>query len=315
MRPTAQLPQALHELAASQNGVFSRPQVLQAGASQSMIDRQLRSGGWFRIGQGIYSAMRPDFESVCRAGILLAEGPASVGGRAAAHLYGLCPEPDKITIWGSRSRTQGPWLFRRGERRSRGALPRSVIEDAVLEAAAEGPPDAVIDVLSAALTSRAVTPRRIRERATELSNLRHRKMILEILPDLELGVQSTLEYHFLHSVMRAHALPEGARQVAVSEGTRSDILLEEFRLIIELDGRRGHEGDGKWKDAKRDNRHLLRGFSTLRFGWHDVVLHSCTAAAVVGAVLLNRGWPGVGGAHKVRRCGRRCTSNPSEFAA
>ncbi|NHB84116.1 DUF559 domain-containing protein [Tessaracoccus sp. HDW20] len=85
-------------------------------------------------------------------------------------------------------------------------------------------------------------------------------------------MQSTLESHFLHQVLRSHQLPEGVRQISLSKGTRSDVVLEEYRVVVELDGRRGHEGEAKWRDAYRDNRHLLSGYVTLRFGWHDVVL-------------------------------------------
>jgi len=77
--------------------------------------------------------------------------------------------------------------------------------------------------------------------------------------------------------------------------------------LYELDGRIGHEGEAKWRDAERDNRHAVLGLTTLRFGWHDVVLRPCQVARMIGQVLAGRGWPGVAGSGLPRRCGPRCT--------
>jgi hypothetical protein len=49
----------------------------------------------------------------------------------------------------------------------------------------------------------------------------------------------------------------------------------------------------------RDNRFLLEGLATLRYGWFDVVDHPCLVAAQVGQVLLAQGWLRV-----PRRCRR-----------
>lgn len=302
------MPTSLQLVARTQGGAFTRSQVLAHGGTQAVIDRRLDTGEWVRLGQGVYTASkRPSFQTRCWAGLLLAEGPACVGGLAAAHLYGIVDEPSSITIWGDRSRAQGPWRFRRGDRAGVGELARLRIEDAVLDACSESDGDDVIEVLASALRNRLTTPERLRSRALDLETLRHRRVILGLLPDLGAGVESTLENYFLHKVIRPHGLPEGIRQISVSDGTRSDVVFDDYTTIIELDGRRGHEGEGKWRDARRDNRHLLLGYVTLRFGWHDVVLRPCVVASVVAALLRTRGWEGTG-THPVARCGRRCTA-------
>lgn len=274
-----------------------------------MIDRRLDTGEWIRLGQGVYTSDRhPGFRTRCWAGLLLAEGPACVGGLAAAHLYGVVDEPRSITIWGDRSRTQGPWRFRRGGRLAVGELARLRVDDAILDACAESSSEELVDILASALRNRLTTPARLRERLLELEVLRHRRQILGLLPDLGTGVESTLENYFLHKVVRPHRLPEGRRQISVSDGTRSDVVLDDYATIIELDGRRGHEGEAKWRDAQRDNQHLLQGFVTLRFGWHDVVLRPCMVASVVAGLLCTRGG-GSGRAYPFHRCGRRCTAD------
>ncbi len=302
------IPTDLSEIVRAQHWVVSRPQVLAAGCSQTMLSRLLRNGDWTRLGQGVYATRPPDFQSVCWGGILLADGPAAIGGLAAAHLRGVGEEPTRILVWGERSRTQGPWMFRRGHRPASGALPMVGPEDAVLEACAEVSPRRVLEFLTAALVKGVTTPQRLRDRAVDLSCLKHRKLILNLLPDLADGIQSTLESHFLHQVVRPHHLPEGLRQISLSKGTRSDVVLEEYGVVVELDGRRGHEGDARWRDAQRDNRHLLRGYVTLRFGWHDVVLSPCSVASILAEVLRQRGWKGVRGEGIGRRCSARCTA-------
>lgn len=307
MRHTKAIPQALEAIASAQGGAFTRPQVLDSGGTQAMIRRLLRSGQWIRVAQGIYTASPTvTFEALCHAGLLLAAPDAVVGGLAAGHLHGVCPPPSRLTIWGHDSRASGPWRFRRGRREGVGSPPRLRIDDAVLDSCAESREADVLELLATALRSQLTTPARLRERAVELTTLKRRSMILDLLPSLEDGVQSTLESHFVHQVQRAHRLPEGTRQVSVSPGTRSDVILDEYQLVIELDGRRGHEGLEKWRDYERDNEHLRRGMSTLRFGWHDVVLRSCQVAAMIAEILVQRGWLGVGG--RVRRCGPRCAA-------
>ena len=38
---------------------------------------------------------------------------------------------------------------------------------------------------------------------------------------------------------------------------RTDVDYEEYGLLVELDGRRGHDGAGRFRDMNRDNRHVL----------------------------------------------------------
>lgn len=44
----------------------------------------------------------------------------------------------------------------------------------------------------------------------------------------------------------------------------------DYGLLIELDGRIGHTGDGRFRDMRRDNAAATDGLATLRYGWHDV---------------------------------------------
>lgn len=311
-------PTELAAVAADQGGVFTRQQVLELGGQQTVIDRLLRSSEWIRLGQGVYTSNpTPTFEQYCWAGVLLAgKEHAAVGGRAAGHLLGICRRPRQITIWGGsvQERTSGPWRFRRGKvRDSRGEPPRIRTEDAILEACAESPERKSLDILATALRTGLTIPARLQERLLDSPQLPKRKHVLSLLPDLSRGIQSTLEQLFLVHVEIPHAFPETRRQKSLRKGSFVDVLFEGFNMIVELDGRLGHDSPaGRFRDAHRDNLHSLAGYRTLRFGWLDVSLTPCLVASMVAEMLRQQGWEGPGDGNLMRRC-NRCT--PIQLAA
>jgi hypothetical protein len=77
------------------------------------------------------------------------------------------------------------------------------------------------------------------------------------------------------------------------EGAWQTVAAGVCGLLVELDGRLGHDGAGQFRDMNRDNRFVLGGLTTLRYGWFDVVDHPCLVGAQVGHVLLARGWLGL----------------------
>lgn len=116
-----------------------------------------------------------------------------------------------------------------------------------------------------------------------------------------------MELGYLHDVERAHGLPRGLRQHRLAGGRQvRDILYEQYAVVVELDGRMGHEGLGRFRDMRRDNEALLRGEVTLRYGWSDVRGRSCAVAWQVASILIGRGWPGL-----PCRCSR-CAFKPVE---
>lgn len=72
----------------------------------------------------------------------------------------------------------------------------------------------------------------------------------------------------------------------------TDGAYEEFRVLLELDGRRYHDGERRFRDWPRDNLSSEEGWLTLRYGWHDTVVESCETAGNVFRVLRRRGYAG-----------------------
>ncbi|HEX8970356.1 type IV toxin-antitoxin system AbiEi family antitoxin domain-containing protein [Oryzihumus sp.] len=124
------------------------------------------------------------------------------------------------------------------------------------------------------------------------------------LVDVADGAESVLELRYVTGVERSHGLPAAARQrnsMRAGRRWRDDNAYEQQRVLVELDGRLGHVGEGAFRDRSRDNGALLDGWVTLRFGWQDVTQRPCLVAADVATVLRDRGWTG-----RLRRCGPRC---------
>ena len=307
------VPEALFRLAQLQDGVVSREQAIGLGLSRTAVTRLVRDGFWVRMARGIYltAAMSPTWPALAWAGVLIGGDAARLGGLAAAHLYGLVAEPPPsidvlIPVTLSRPRITGPWCFvreRPGARSPRtvGSPPRLTIEDTVLDLVCD--PDCgdreAVDWLTRAVNSRRTTPRRILRAAEHRHFLRQRTLIFAVLDDVAAGARSPLEVDYLNLVERAHGLPVGRRQ-ASRRGTEVDVLYEGYGLLVELDGRLGHTGMGRFRDMHRDNAATSDGLATLRYGKADVFGVPCAVADEVAHNLVRRGWEG--SAHRCDRC-------------
>ena len=287
-------------LAARQFGVFSTAQAKSFGITKEASRRLHRHGHWYAIAPGISSTIQqPSWMGYAWAGILQCQDGA-LGGAAAGHLYGLCDAPSTITVWTSRQlRPRERWRFRHGERRGLFDPPRVRIEDAALEMCEDESDSGIVAVLSSAVGTRRTTAQRLRAVTLDMPNLRNRRLILEVLTDVAIGIESPLERRYLIDVERKHGLPVASRQVSISSGSRTDVGYLEFSVLVELDGRVWHEGLAASADMHRDNHHVLAAFTTLRFGWTAVVGDPCDVARQVVEALRLHHWAG-----ELRRCSR-----------
>ena len=102
---------------------------------------------------------------------------------------------------------------------------------------------------------------------------------------------------------RAHGLPRGDRQRRPQGSTYlTDVDYDPYPLLVELDGKLGHAGKGRFRDMRRDNTHVLLGRMTLRYGHADVLAHPCAMAWEVADLLMRYGWAGL--PMRCRRCAR-----------
>jgi hypothetical protein len=300
-----ELPVALTQLAAAQAGVVSREQVHLLGVSDALTERLLREGRWRPVAPGIYhtNPSLPTWNGLAWAGVLIGGDGARLGPEASGFLHNLtevAPRPlDVLVPVGRSARIGGEWHFSRerpGARsqRSVDAPPRLTIEDTVLDLSSAATEGDLVALLTKAVQSRRTTPGRLLKAMNERSRYKYRKLVADILGDVAAGAESPLEMRYLHDVERPHGLPRGDRQQSrCGLPYQSDVGYDEYQVLVELDGRKGHEGVEQFRDMRRDNRFALIEWITLRYGWYDVVNRPCVVAFEIAAALIARGWNGM----------------------
>jgi very-short-patch-repair endonuclease len=298
------MPPGLAQLARQQAGVVSRGQSIGFGLSPTVLGRLLADGHWGRLESGIYLVpdVEPSWLGRVWAGVLIGGHNARAGGRTAAALLGLVddePLPVEILIPFGRRLADRHWVVFRQERdrvrapSTRAEPPRTRIEDTVLDLCAAGSEAACIDWVTKAVQRRLTSPQELRAALGRRTRQPHRKLLVGLLADVASGVHSTLEHRYLHDVERAHGLPTGSRQRATAARREFvDVLYLGRTLVVELDGKIGHVGEGRFRDRRRDNRNVSLGLPTLRFGWHDITEDPCGTALQVAEMLIGLGWSG-----------------------
>lgn len=311
--PRQPIPEGLQVLAGLQAGVITREQAIGHGLSPSAITRLVRTSYWQRIGAGVYatSSAPISWTAYAWAGVLIGGDRARLGGMAAWHLHGLEPTaPELILTWvpGGKDapRVVGPWIFRREGTprrlsRSVGSPPRLRVEETLLDLLPGASPEQVVGWVTAAVQQRRTSSAAMRVALNRRPSVSQRQLLTELLAETDAGVRSPLELTYRRDVEQAHHLPSGRRQRRRRHG-EVDVDYEEFGLLVELDGRLGHEGLGRFRDMRRDNLATTGGLATLRYGHRDVYGDPCAVAWQVSENLVLRGWSGFPSrCHRCRR--------------
>jgi hypothetical protein len=307
-----------------QAGVISRPQVLGTEHDDNYIEVMLRRNEWRRVHRGVYVNHTGDLTWLQRAwAAVLFYAPAALCNESALALTKR-RRADLDVVGGSRAVIHVAVAQKRRVEKLPGIAihrlrkfdelapevpsPRRVrVEHAVLHAAASAKDEATaVAVISDACQQRITTAQRLRDLLRKQLRLRHRRLLLAILDDVASGAYSVLERNYLVRVERPHGLPTAARQRRVRVGRATAFRDVEYvgpGLIVELDGRVGHEWTGdRWADMNRDIDSTIAGSVTVRVGWGQV-LEPCRLAQAIHRLLRARGWDGTPSA-----CGPSCTA-------
>lgn len=161
-----------------------------------------------------------------------------------------------------------------------------------------------------AVQARKTTVPRLRLALQRRSRLKHRGLLTTLLGDVAQGAETPLEVAYLRDVERAHGLPRADRQQVSSRSPDiRDVYYDAYSTVVELDGRLGHEGMGRFRDLRRDNLAALSGAVPLRYGSVDVYGEPCSVAFQLSEVLIRRGWDDL-----PQRC-PNCLAVPLELLA
>jgi very-short-patch-repair endonuclease len=296
----------LLSLGATTDGVVSLAVCRTAGLTDRRLSDLVATGRWQSPWPRVYVTFSGPLPSATRlqAAVLYAGSDATISHASAGYLWRLTAEPPVIhlSVPYLRDADDQPGLL---VHRSRTLRPtdshpvftprRTTAERTVLDLLADLPTaTGALALVADAIRGRHTTPERLRTALGERRRTRWRKAILTALPDLRAGAQSALELRDAE-IRRRHGLPAGARQVRRQvDGTEYlDVVIEEWQLHVELDGRLGHDRAREiWRDMRRDNRSELLGYRHLRYGWADLVDRGCEAAREQAEVLRRQGWPG-----------------------
>jgi len=274
------------ELAASQGGVISVDQAIQAGLARSTMRGIVRRQGWRRLHRGVYLLPGAEwgFRQECQAA-LLAAGPKSVlCRRTVAHIFGLLPKPPFIEVFlplSERAPALAPvrvcrtGTLRPADLAEMDGLRVTTPTRTVIDLAAVLQPPELRAVLIEAQQKRLITLDRVDRRIDGLGPVRGigvvRRLVWELHPE---RCDSILE-HRVRALIRGAGLPTPAPQPwPVPAGGRSlriDIAWPAKRLGLEVDGLAYHSGHADLdRDHRRGNALVLAGWRILRVGWHRV---------------------------------------------
>jgi Transcriptional regulator, AbiEi antitoxin len=294
-----------------QAGVLSRTQLISFGLCDSQVSRLVRQQVLQRLDRGIYivGMLEPTWHQYAWAAVLLGGKSARLVGRSAAAFDGLVDPslPIHLSVEANSGVASRPWLTvvrQPSTSRPSGSLgspPRTLIEDTVLDLCAAAPNDAAVIGFLTLSIPRLTNATKLKRALDRRGRIAHRSLIDDMVAETAIGIESPLELRWIRQVERPDRLPTPTRPYQLPSGGVADGAYEEFRVLLELDGRRYHDGQRRFRDWRRDNLSSEDDWLTLRYGWHDTVVESCQSAGNLFRVLRRRGYTGPLG-----RCSASC---------
>ncbi|HEU0041116.1 MAG TPA: type IV toxin-antitoxin system AbiEi family antitoxin domain-containing protein, partial [Jiangellaceae bacterium] len=293
----------LADLIECQCGVVSAGQLRAKGVDVRAARRWVADGRWQRPHHGVFATFSGPLTRTAKiwAAILRVHPDAVASHATAAELDGMDePSDERIHITAPvhrriRGKIDGVvvhYAHRLSQTRHPAkSPPRTRIEDTVLDLVDIAHSARIVNTLvSTVVQKRLTTTDRLAAALMGRKKISWRPLVDALLLDVAEGAQSTLELQHLRRVERAHGLPSGQRQRrrAGARVVWIDVDYDEYDLRIELDGRLGHEGDGRFRDRQRDNRGVVEQTWTLRYGHAELFDDPCAVAAEQACVLYDR---------------------------
>lgn len=301
----------LRALATRQHDVLTRRQCLGAGMTARAVQWRVRSGRWVRLHPGVFLTKpgRDDWPMRATAALLSVDSggtaaDAALCGSSAAYLWGLNRNPPReVEVVVPYAKTvavpQGATLrrsLRWDDLVHEMAYPwRTTVPATVLEVATKGSEADALSLVARAVQQQLTTPGELRREISARGGHRHSRLLKRALADVAEGMESGAELLFVRNVERPHGLPRSRPQArsGVGRHRRHDFGYNDYRLLVEVDGRLGHEGwSERVRDGQRDRQLLTTERATTRVFWTDVAVTPCATALEIAAILRSRGWRG-----------------------
>lgn len=281
----------LADLFANHDGVLDIATALKY-MTRGELRWKIDSGRWQKPSRGVVVAQSGPLtdRQILRATLLRAGPRAVLAGLTAARLDGLTGFGDKASVVDGPIYLLAPAGYKR---RSAPLLQLNVVTHysrsltsvdvhptrqprrtriarSLVDAAAWMPTDrGAAAILAAGVQQRLVRVEDLRQVVDRIETLRRRGLMTGLLGDIAGGAQALSELDFTRQVVRRHRLPEPSRQVARRDerGRRRwiDVMWDEWKIIVEIDGAQHADPLQRWDDMERDNGLEIGGYRTLRF--------------------------------------------------
>lgn len=276
--------EALLTLAAEQDGVAGRRQLIEAGLSAKAVDRLVADGLLVALHPGVYAVghtrLRP--RAFFLAAVLACGPGAVLSDRSAAAHHGLLADARAridVTVPPDRGRGRtlpGITLHRRRLSEADLAWEDGVrvtsIARTLIDVAASASPRFADRAVSQALVLRLYDQWAVDEVLRRPGRLRGAAVLRAVLerrhPDAHMA-RSELESRAIERLMAAGIPPPRINVWLPDANAEVDLLWEDAGLAVELDGRAYHAHRGHL-DRARDARVEVLGVRVRRFGWGDV---------------------------------------------
>lgn len=296
---------ALDDLLAFQDGVVNTGSAL-AYMTPDTLRWRLKSGRWQQPCRGIIVAQSGPLSTIqmLRIAVLWAGRGAALAGLTAAKLQGFRGFSDQdeavhLVVPAGHSRRDTHPPMRLAVHYSRNLMPTDIhparhptqtrIARSLVDAAAWMATDRGAQaVLAAGVQQRLVRVTDLLAQLDRNKRLRRRRLIRTTLADIEGGAQALSELDFTRLVIRQFGLPEPDRQVARRDGQGRrrwlDVVWEQAKVIVEIDGAAHLDVVQYWDDMDRGNSFTLLHYQVLRFpSWMIRYNPQYVAAQIRGA--------------------------------
>ena len=268
--------------AARHGGVFTVRQALAAGLTIAQARQRRERGVWQRVaGDGFALASVPltPWRQVQAAALTWPGGVVALG--SAARLHGLPVEDDGVVhvAVDRRTRSRHRLVSHRLELDPPDIVPAGIgrvtgRRRTILDCLGHLPATQAAGLLAWVGTRDLLTPDDLATSIAGRPRTWGTPARREALIDLTRGTPSTAERR-LHTILRRGGMTGWAfnQQVWDAAGLigRVDVLFDDVRLVVEVDGLAFHDAARFQADRTRQNRLVAAGYTVLRFTWADLV--------------------------------------------
>lgn len=303
---------AVARLSRKQHGAWSRTQALSRGMTARMVHVRIARGEWVPLDNGVYGhvAAPATWERSVMAAVL-AEPWAAASHRSSAALHlltGFRRGRPEITVLPAASARGRLAIAHRGVD-VRTTTVRGIPTVTVAQTFVDLVQVASLRKVRTALSDRADTDAKLldalRDRYCELAprggrDLRPLRTLLSEFGAGSIPTTNALERKLI-TVLAAPGIPEPRREAPFpgrcAGAQRVDALIEEWRLVIEADGRAWHTRSADFeRDRRRDAEAAAAGYLTLRFTHHQLTHEARWVGRIILSTGARRARPEVGGA-------------------